>query len=183
MDAARRSHNPTATAQACYALGIWSAATHRARAREQLVHSEEVAREAGNRWFQLFARTETLWLRALDGESLPALAGFADVLAAWHRAGDWANQWLSLRHVFGICCQVGADELAMVIHGALEHAGAADAFPFEPTAAAELAGTVDALRRRLGDQFTALEQQGRTGTTSVVIDLIVDRIRALAGPG
>jgi predicted ATPase/DNA-binding SARP family transcriptional activator len=183
MEAARRSHNPTATAQACYALGIWSAATHRGRAREQLVRSEEVAREAGNRWFQLFARTETLWLRALDGESLPALAGFADVLAAWHRAGDWANQWLSLRHVFGICCQVGADELAMVIHGALEHAGAADAFPFEPTAAAELARTVDALRRRLGDRVTALEQQGRTSTTSAVIDLIVDRIRALAAPG
>jgi predicted ATPase/DNA-binding SARP family transcriptional activator len=183
MDAARRSRNPTATAQACYALGIWSAATHRRRAREQLVHGEEVAREAGNRWFQLFARTETLWLRALDGESLPALAGYADVLVAWHRAGDWANQWLSLRHVFGICCQVGADELAMIIHGALEHAGAADAFPFEPTAAAELARTVDALRRRLGDRVTALEQQGRTGTTSAVIDLIVDRIRALAAPG
>ena len=85
--------------------------------------------------------------------------------------------------MFGICCQVGADELAMVIHGALEHAGAADAFPFEPAAAAELADTVDALRRRLGDRVTALEQQGRTGTTSAVIDLIVDRIRALAAPG
>jgi hypothetical protein len=58
-------------------------------------------------------------------------------------------------------------------------ASVADASPFEPTSAAGLARTVDALRRRLGDRFTALEQQGCTGTMSAVIGLIVDCITAL----
>ena len=133
-EAAARSQNPTAQAQAAYATGIWLTATAPTPARAELRQSETLARDVGNHWFELFARTETLWLQALDGEPLLALAGYADVLAAWHRAGDWANQWLSLRHVFGICCQIGADDLAMLIHGALEHArGAVDAFPFEPT--------------------------------------------------
>jgi hypothetical protein len=177
--AAARSRNPTASAQAAYATGIWSAATDPARARLELHRSERLARDVGNHWFELFARTETLWLLALDGAPMDALASYAEVLSAWHRAGDWANQWLSLRHVFGICEQVGADELAMIIHGALERAGAVDAFPFEPAAATELARTLAVLRARLGDRETSLELQGRNASTSAVISLIVDRIRAL----
>ena len=156
------------------ASGRWRRTRHAPGARCE--RSEALAREVGNRWFELFARTEALWLRAADGDPWAALADLADVLEAWHRAGDWANQWLSLRHVFGICSQVGADDLAMIIHGALDHAGAVDAFPFEPGAAAELATTVEALRDRLGDRIVALQQQGRSGTTSSVIGLIVDRI-------
>jgi hypothetical protein len=180
VDAARRSGSSTAQAQAAYAVGIWSVADDPARAREELARSEALGHAVGNRWIELFARTENLWLRALDGEPLAALRDFADVLEAWHRAGDWANQWLSLRHVFGICSLLGADELAVVIHGALDRAGAVDAFPFEPAAAAEHTRTMAALRARLGDRVPALEQEGRTGTTSAVIGLVVDRIRALA---
>ena len=182
-EAAARSQNPTGQAQAAYATGIWLAATAPTRARAELHQSETLARDVGNHWFELFARTETLWLQALDGEPLLALAGYADVLAAWHRAGDWANQWLSLRHVFGICCQIGADDLAMLIHGALERAGAVDAFPFEPSAAADIEHTVDALRARLGDRADTLEHEGRTGSTSAVIRLIVDRISSLVAHG
>ena len=180
-EAATRSGSPTAEAQAAYATGIWLTADAPDRARQELDRSERLAREVGNDWFELFARTETLWLDAVHGAPGPALAGYADVLSAWHRAGDWANQWLSLRHVFGICCQIGADDLAMIIHGALERAGAVDAFPFEPTAAVELERTVDALRDRLGDRADALELQGRTTSTSVVIPLIVDEITRRSG--
>jgi hypothetical protein len=103
------------------------------------------------------------------------------VISAWHRAGDWANQWLSLRHVLGICHLLGADELAATIHGALERAGAVDAFPFEPAAAANLANVVDEVRSRLGDErFAAAEQQGRVAATSVVIDRIVAELRSLS---
>jgi len=139
------------------------------------------------RW-DLFVRTETLWLRAFEGQPLETLAEFADVIAAWHRAGDWANQWLSLRHVFGICHLLRADELAVTIHGALERVGAVDAFPFEPIAAANLSKEVGELRQRLGDRrFLAAEQRGRTATTPVVIEPIVAQLRALtrsdtAGP-
>jgi predicted ATPase/DNA-binding SARP family transcriptional activator len=179
-EAAGRCLSPTAIAQATYATGIWLTALDPVRARRELDRSETISREVGNHWFELFARTETLWLQALDGEPAAALAGYTEVLSAWHRAGDWANQWLSMRHVFGICCQLGADELAMVIQGALERAGAVDAFPFEPTAAAELARTVGALRARLGDRADLLELQGRTTSTSALIPLVVEGITALS---
>jgi predicted ATPase len=177
--AALRCRNPTAQAQAEYAVGVWMATTDPAAAREHLERSEALAHDVGNLWFELFARTETLWLEALDGEPLSALRAFADVISAWHRAGDWANQWLSLRHVLGICHLLGVDELAAVIHGALERAGAIDAFPFEPSAAAKLANTVTELRQRLGDErFTAARQQGQHASTSMVIDLIVSQLQA-----
>ncbi len=179
--AASQCRNPTALAQAAYARGIWLATTRPTQAKKELQHSEAIANDVGNVWFELFARTETLWLRANEGEPLAALTAFADVITAWHRAGDWANQWLSLRHVLGICHLLGADELAATIHGALEQAGAVRAFPFEPAAAANLAAVVDDLRERLGEaRFTDAAEQGRTQPTSVVIEQIVAAIRALA---
>jgi len=182
--AAVRCGNPTARAQAAYASGIWLASSSPDQALEQLWRSESLAREVGNTWFELFARTETLWLRAFAGEPLAALRGFAEVIVAWHRAGDWANQWLSLRHVLGICHLLGADELAVIIHGALERADAVRAFPFEPAAAARLANVLDELRTRLGDhRFLVAEQVGRTAATSVVIELIVAQLQFVVEAG
>jgi hypothetical protein len=183
VSAAVQCGNPTAQAQAAYAMGIWLVTTQPVRATLELQRSEALASAVGNLWFELFARTETLWLKAFDGEPLDALTAFADVISAWHRAGDWANQWLSLRHVFGICHLLGADELAVTIHGALERAGATEAFPFEPAGAANLAKVVDELRDRLGEtRFIAAEQRGRMASTSVVIDYIVAELRRLASP-
>jgi predicted ATPase/DNA-binding SARP family transcriptional activator len=180
--AADRCANPTALAQAAYAKGIWLASAAPDRALIELERSELLAHEVGNTWFELFARTETLWLRAFAGRPLESLRAFADVILAWQRAGDWANQWLSLRHVLGICHLLGLDELAAIVHGALERANAVHAFPFEPAAAARLDNVVDDLRRRLGEErFQAAEHVGRTAATSVVIGLIVAQLRSLAG--
>jgi hypothetical protein len=178
--AAARCGNPTALAQAAYATGIWQAATSPGRALAELERSEALAREVGNTWLDLFARTETLWLRAFAGEPLPSLRAFADVILAWQRAGDWANQWLSLRHVLGICHLLGVDELAAVIHGALERANAVRAFPFEPAAAARLVNVLDDLRQRLGEErFRSAENVGRNAPSAVVIGLIVAQLRSI----
>jgi hypothetical protein len=90
---------------------------------------------------------------------------------------------LSLRHVFGICHLSRADELAVIIHGALERAGAVNAFPFDPSAAADNTNAVEELRRRLGDRrFNGALQEGRSTSTPVVIELIVTQLRALGIP-
>ena len=183
MEHAQRSGNPTALAQARYALGVWLASSDPLQAREEVRRSESHAQDAGNLWFELFARTKNLWLQSIDGDPLAALRDFADVIEAWHRAGDWANQWLSLRHVFGVCCALGEDELALLIHEALERAGAVDAFPFEPAAAADVARTVADLRARLGDHAAALILEEGRGTTSAVIGRIIERIHSIAGDG
>ena len=103
---------------------------------------------AGNRWVEAFALTEVLWLEARKGDPARALAGFATVIDTWYRGGDWANQWLSLRHVCGILAQLGADRSAAVLYGSIAAAGAAAALPFEPADAERLGKLVDELRRR-----------------------------------
>ena len=91
-----------------------------------------LAKQAGNRWVEAFALTEVLWLDARKGNPARALAGYASVIDTWYRGGDWANQWLSLRHVCGIFAQLGANRSAAVLYGSLAAAGAAAALPFEP---------------------------------------------------
>ena len=55
-----------------------------------------------------FAMTEAMWLRAGRGEPLEALRGYREVVETWFQGGDWANQWLSLRHVAGVLADPGA---------------------------------------------------------------------------
>ena len=78
------------------------------------------------------------------------LRGFAEVIDLWYRGGDWANQWLSMRHVLGIFADLGAHRAAAVLHGALVAAGAAAALPFEPGDAEQLAAEANRARDVLG---------------------------------
>ena len=71
---------------------------------------------AGSKHFSL---TEVHWLEAQRSDRLTALHGYANVIDIWHRGGDWANQWLSLRRVLAILIDAGALETAAVLHGAL----------------------------------------------------------------
>ena len=101
----------------------------------------------------------------------------------WYRGGDWANQWLSLRHVFGILVQLRAHLGAATLHGALTAAGAAYALPFEPSDAERITALVDDLRQRLGAAaFAAAVRRGATLNDSEIIDLVHEQIRALTGP-
>jgi predicted ATPase/DNA-binding SARP family transcriptional activator len=181
--AASASGSPTAQAQALYALGLALESTNPAEAATLLQRSADVAREAGNRWIQAFALTEVLWLQAREGEPREALAGYADVVEIWYRGGDWANQWLSLRHVFGILVQLRAHLGAATLHGALMAAGAAYALPFEASEAERITSLVDDLRERLGPSaFASAVRRGTTLNDGEIIDLVHGQIRALSGP-
>ena len=107
--AASDSGSPSARAQALYATGVSLTATNPEEATALLQEAADVACHAGNRWIQAFALTEVLWLEASQGRPREALQRYADVIELWYRGGDWANQWLSLRHVFGILVQLRAD--------------------------------------------------------------------------
>ena len=129
--AAAESGSPTALAQAHYAQGLVLKATSPAEATAELQRAADRARDAGNRWIQAFTLTEVLWLEAHHGRQREALPRYIDVIDLWYRGGDWANQWLSLRHVFGILVPLRADLGAATLHGALTAAGSAYALPFE----------------------------------------------------
>ena len=137
---------------------------------------------AGNRWIEAFALTEVLWLEARKGDPARALAGFATVIDTWYRGGDWANQWLSLRHVCGILAQLGADRSAAVLYGSIAAAGAAAALPFEPADAERLGKLVDELRRVLGPAEFADAVRGRRGprdATPPIVRFVQDEILRL----
>ena len=179
--AAELSGSATAIAQARYAAGLALESTAPDDARALLTESADAARSVSNRWVEGFARTEVLWLDAQRGEPLGALAGFASVVETWYRAGDWANQWLSLRHVCGIFAQVGEHRSAAVLYGAIAAAGAAVALPFEPSDAERLGGLVDELRAILGAaEFATAVREGASRRDVELVQFVQDEIRRLA---
>jgi hypothetical protein len=178
--AARRCGSPTARAQAEYAFGLALESSDPAEAASHLERAVEAARDAGNRWIEAFALTEVLWLQARQGKPREALTRFADVVDIWYRGGDWANQWLSLRHVFGILAQLRADAGAAMLHGALTAVDAAYALPFEAADAKRLVDLVHELRQRLGSiAFASAVRRGAALSDTEIVNLARDQIQAL----
>ncbi len=181
LTAAAQAGSPTALAQAHYAYGLALKSTSPGEATVELQRAADVAREAGNRWIQAFALTEVLWLEAHQGRPREALARYIDVIDLWYRGGDWANQWLSLRHVFGILVQLRADLGAATLHGALTAAGASYALPFEAADAQQIGALVDNLRDRLGAAtFAAAVRHGASLSDGEIIDFVRAQIHALS---
>jgi predicted ATPase/DNA-binding SARP family transcriptional activator len=180
-DAAASSGSPTAQAQALYASGVALTASDPVRAAELLQRAADVARDAGNRWIQAFALTEVLWLEASQGRPHEALERYADVIDLWYRGGDWANQWLSLRHVFGILVQLRAELGAATLHGALTAAGAAYALPFGAVDAERISLLVDDLRNQLGGAaFASAVRRGASLSDGEIVDFVHGQISALS---
>lgn len=174
------SGSPTARAQADYALGLALESTDPESALSHLERAGSRAGSAGNRWIEAFALTEVHWLRARNGYPMAGLAGYVDIVDTWHRGGDWANQWLSLRRVLGILVEVGALEPAAVLHGALTAVGAAHALPFEPAGADELSRCITTLRSELGPSgFAAAVRRGASMDDSEIVAFVKGQIRSI----
>ncbi|MGB8196932.1 MAG: BTAD domain-containing putative transcriptional regulator [Acidimicrobiales bacterium] len=179
--AASESGSPTAKAQALYAQGLAHKTTDPQAATDELGFAADIARDAGNRWIQAFALTEVLWLDARRGRPREALARYVDVIDLWFRGGDWANQWLSLRHVFGILVQLRADLGAATLHGALSAAGSAYALPFDAGDAQRINELVEDVRERLGAAaFASAVRRGSSLSDGEIIEFVRAQIRSLA---
>jgi hypothetical protein len=174
---------PRPTLRRCTSQGLARKSTNPQEATAELQRAADIARESGNRWIQAFALTEVLWLEARQGHPREALARYIDVIDLWFRGGDWANQWLSLRHVFGILVQLRADLGAATLHGALTAAGSAYALPFEAVEAQRINALVDDLRGRLGAAaFASAVRRGASLSDAEIIEFVRAQIRGLA-PG
>ena len=177
VGAAVTAGSPTALAQARYAVGLALEDTDLKRARDHIEFAVQTASAVGNRWVEAFARTEALWLMASSGDPVNALRGFANVIDTWFRGGDWANLWLSLRHVFGVFHQLDDLGTAAVLHGALTAAGTAYALPFQPTDAALLETITNDIRARLGPRTFATEvRRGAAMADTEIVAFILERI-------
>ena len=154
-EAAERSGSATSGAQAAYATGLAAAAFDVDVAIGAFDAAAELAATVGNRWMKAFAMTEAMWLRAGRGETTTALVGYRQVVETWFQGGDWANQWLSLRHLAGIFAEIGRDEEAALLFGAVAAAGASAALPFSPSDADLLDSVARRLTARLGSAAAA----------------------------
>ena len=98
----------------------------------------------------------------------------------WFRGGDWANQWLSLRHVFGILVQLHDNVAAATLHGALTAIGAAYALPFEASDAERIDALVDELRDEMRPaEFAGAVRRGASMTDGEIVEFVQARIRVL----
>jgi hypothetical protein len=163
-----------------YALGLALAATDPPRARGHLERAARTGVLAGNGWIAAFALTEVYWLEARQGDHIAALTGFGEVINTWYRGGDWSNQWLSLRHVFGILIDIGSFEAAAVVHAVVVAAGVEHALPFQPSDAEHLDSQVDELRALLGPEpFAAALRRGASMSDGEIVEFVIDHIRTV----
>jgi predicted ATPase/DNA-binding SARP family transcriptional activator len=179
--AAEACGSPTARAQADFALGLTLEKSDPVRSLELFDRSVQQAQSVGNRWVTAFALTESLWIRAQHGDGLDALARYRDVIDTWFRGGDWANQWLSLRHVFAIFVALERDDAAVTLYGALDAAGVMHALPLEPTNADEFDHAVSRLMTRLGSAFDDAAARGRAMRDEEVVRFALAEIAAVVG--
>ncbi|MEJ2871449.1 BTAD domain-containing putative transcriptional regulator [Actinomycetospora sp. OC33-EN08] len=180
--AARGCAAPTARAQADCATGLCVRREDPDRALGLLHDSAGNAASVGNRWLRAFARTEELALRAARGDVDTALWGYSDVVGTWFRGGDWANLWLSLRHVSAIFAVIGEERTSATLHGAIHAAGAATALPFEPGDADRITATAESVRVRLGeDEYGRAVATGRGMRDEDVVRMTLERLAALTG--
>ena len=170
-------------AQASYALGLALESSDPDRGGRAPAAGRRTSRAgAGNRWIQAFALTEVLWLEARQGRPREALARYADVVDLWYRGGDWANQWLSLRHVFGILVQLArtprrGDAARRARPRPAPRTRSRSRRPTPSTSPA----LVDDLRDGLGAAtFASTVRRGASLTDAEIIDFVHEQIRALS---
>ncbi len=170
LSLAHRIENPTALASALYARAITLEPLDPGRAASMLEQAVEHGTSVGNRWIVAFARTELISLAARRGDLDIALDLAGLVVDTWHRAGDWANQWLTLRHVAGVFALRGDFEPAAVLRGALHVASADLAMPIEASDHRRLAAILERLPDALGGaRLAELEAEGAALSGDAVV--------------
>ena len=108
------------------------------------------ARDTRNRFLEGIALVSAASLQARHGDPQAALPLFGQVIDHWHRAGNWTQQWVTLRNVIDLLARMGTDEPAAILCGAL--GASRSATPLFGADADRLANTTAALQTRLGEQ-------------------------------
>jgi hypothetical protein len=97
----------------------------------------------------------------------------------WFRAGEWAQQWLTLSRCVIALDRVEQFELAAELLGAIEQHTTVDAPPGMPTVVQAAVDTRDSLLERFGEERAG--ELGMQGTRRPVAELVLRTRRALLG--
>ncbi len=115
--------NPTARSMAYFALGYLLKKSEPARALVLFDDAARLAGEVQNFWWFGIALMEAAATRAVHGDPATAARMFIEVLDHWERAGEWAEQWVSIRYITRLLATLGADDDALFLHCAVVRAG------------------------------------------------------------
>ena len=169
---ALKTDSPTDLASASVAEGF--AAIEDDAALAAFVTAERLANSAGNRWMSAFARTEASGLLVHRGEIDEGCAGLAEMVALWHRAGEWSQQWLTLSRCVIALHRVGRTVLAAELLGAIEAHAMLGVAPMTPTLRDVAFSTREALIDELG---AAQAEDLRAAGAACPVEDIVHRTR------
>ncbi|HZC28825.1 MAG TPA: hypothetical protein VE269_03715, partial [Gaiellaceae bacterium] len=125
-----------------------------------LDESHALAASVGSAFVAGIAGTSATSLRARHGDPETALRGFPDLIDHWERAGNWTQQWTMLRSLVTTLAQLGRDEPAAVLYGALNASPTAP--PVFGDDAKRLADVLEQIEERAGhEQLAAWIERGR----------------------
>jgi hypothetical protein len=176
--AARRSGSPTDLASAWMARGFATQQDDEA-ALDAFSSADRLASSAGNRWMSAFACTEASILRVVRGDLVRGCAGLADTVDIWLRAGEWAQQWLTLARCVIALDRIGRPDLAAEVFGAVERHTRVDATPVMPTVRDLALATRESIGAQLGAERT--DELLLNGAHQVVATLVHRTRSALLG--
>ncbi len=175
-EAADASGNPTMRAFARYAHGEAHLDTRPAEAAASLEQAVTLARQVNNPLIEGVSLVSLASLRGRQGEIDAALELFGEVIAHWRRLGDYTHQLTTLRNLVEVLTQIGADETAAVLHGAVTE-GLAPSFGAE---ADRLAAAWEQLQERLGTEAAAAAaERGRRLTMTQMSERALSQLDAL----
>lgn len=176
---ARICSNPTALAWALYVSGEIQLQDNPRRALGLLEESIKLARAVDNRFVLGVALVSAASLRTRHGDPREAVPLFLEVIPLWQRAGNWAQQWTTLRNVVDLFVRLRRNLPAAVLIGSAK--AATTAAPVYGPDAERLTQTEQALSSRLGpERFAAAIAEGATMPPETVIRLALAELADVA---
>ncbi len=153
--------NPSALAWADYALGEALLDQEPDRARQALDRAVVAARAARNRFVLGVALVSAGSLHTRHGDAAQAAWLLGEAVDHWSQAGNWTQQWITLRNVIDLLIRLDTHEPATVLYGAL--IASSTATPAYGADAARLTKHAAVLQDELGaDGFSVALARGRT---------------------
>ena len=169
--------NPTTLAWAEYALAEALLDDQPDRARLALDRAVAHARTARNRFVLGVALISAGSLHTRHGNPTHAAALLAEAIDHWSQAGNWTQQWITIRHVIDLLVRLAVHEQAAVLFGALTESTTATT-AYGPDAD-RLRSHADTLRTQLGPQrYSAAVERGVASPTMMSSTLPAPRSTA-----
>jgi tetratricopeptide (TPR) repeat protein len=167
----------TAMALHLYATGEVLLETAPDRALEALDRSLAICRSGICPFVMGVALVSATSLRARHGDPNGAIDAFSEAVKHWWQAGEWAQQWITLRNLIELLDRLDQHQAAATLLGACE--AAVQAPPLFGPAAARLAVTVRSLTEALGqDGFNQAHAHGSGLTGANILQFALEALQA-----